>query len=727
MDKIFIGVAWPYANGPIHVGHMAGCNLPPDIFRKFHIMRGNEVLMVSGSDMHGTPVTVGAEKEGIKPEELAQKYHTMNDKALKDFGIEFDEFHSTEDPVHIETVSHLFKTIHENGYLYEKEMELPYCGECDRTLPDRYVEGECPFCHFENARGDQCEECGKLMDPDMLISLRCTTCGSEPKFVTRSHFFFKLSALEQELKEWMSDKDYWRPHVLNFSRMFIEGGLKDRPVTRDTTYGIKIPFDGHDDKRIYVWFEAFMGYYTMAVKWAMDENGQVDQQKLDSFWKNPECRHYYFLGKDNIPFHTIFWPAVLRSFDRELNLPYDVPGNALLRFEGQQFSKSRGVSFSIKDILDQYDPDAMRYYMTSIMPENRDTDFTWDDFRTRNNNELVATYGNFVHRTLSFTQKNFGQIPERPGLLGIPDNEAIEEIKKVAHDVAEHLDKCEFKRAIKRAMELARYGNQYIDTKAPWAELKQDRDKCAITLHTSLRISKALAVIMAPFMPFSSQRLWESLGEEGEVLEAKWEQTMEPPISGVELEKPEPLFKKLEEIDMTNDIETPAEPEPETVNPADELKKLDLRIGRIAEVHDHPDADKLIVMIIDLGDEERQLVAGLKEHYSKEELEGKVITVVCNLKPAKLRGIESQCMLLAASDEEKVSILMPDGDAKPGDRILGANGEKMISFPEFQKFILRIGEDNKAVIISDGSELLLRTETSGIVPDKDMEPGSKVK
>ncbi len=728
MSKIFIGVAWPYANGPIHVGHMAGCNLPPDIFRKFHIMRGNEVLMVSGSDMHGTPVTVGAEKEGIRPEELAQKYHTMNDKALKDFGIEFDEFHSTEDPVHIETVSHLFKTIHENGYLYEKEMELPYCGECDRTLPDRYVEGECPFCHYENARGDQCEECGKLMDPDMLISLRCTACGSEPKFVTRSHFFFKLSALEQELKEWMSDKDYWRPHVLNFSRMFIEGGLKDRPVTRDTTYGIKIPFDGHDDKRIYVWFEAFMGYYTMAVKWAMDKDGQVDEQKLESFWKNPECRHYYFLGKDNIPFHTIFWPAVLRSFDKDLNLPYDVPGNAYLRFGGQQFSKSRGVSVSIKDIVEKYEPDAMRYYMTTTMPENRDTDFTWEDFQTRNNNELVATYGNFVHRTLSFTQKNFGQIPDEPGQLSAPDEEALEEIKAVVHDVAEHLDKCEFKRGIKRAMELARFGNQYIDTKAPWAELKQDRDKCAITLHTSLRISKALAVIFAPYLPFSSQKLWEALGEEGQVLDKdNWNKAIEPPISGTELKKPEPLFKKLEEIEEDDEMDTDTTIEEKIASPADELKKLDLRIGRIAEVHDHPDADKLIVMIIDLGDEERQLVAGLKEHYSKEELAGKTITVVCNLKPAKLRGIESQCMLLAASDDEKVSILMPDGDAKPGDRISGAEGAKQISFPEFQNVTLKIRDGNKAAIMSADSELLLRTGNMNIVSDKDMKPGSKIK
>ncbi len=733
MDKIFIGVAWPYANGPIHVGHMAGCDLPPDIFRKFHIMRGNDVLMVSGSDMHGTPVTVQAEKEGISPKELAEKYHLMNVKALDDFGIVFDEYHSTEDPDHIRTVQELFLRLHENGYLYEKEMQLPYCGECDRTLPDRYVEGECPFCHFENARGDQCEECGKLMDPDILISLRCTACGTEPKFVTRNHFFFKLSALEEPLKKWMADKNHWRPHVLNFSRMFLEGGLKDRPVTRDTTYGIKIPIEGHDDKRIYVWFEAFMGYYTMAVKWATDETGQIDQDKLDTYWKNPGCRHYYFLGKDNIPFHTIFWPAVLLALEWDLNLPYDVPGNAYLRFGGQQFSKSRGVSVSIKDIVKEYDPDAMRYYMATTMPENRDTDFTWEDFKTRNNNELVATYGNFVHRTLSFTQKNFGQIPGIPDQLETADIEALKEIESVVHDVAEHLEKCEFKRGIKRAMELARYGNQYIDAKAPWKELKQDRDKCAITLHTSLRISKALAVVFAPYLPFSSQRLWEALGEEGGVLDkGNWAMAVEPPISGIELQRPEPLFRKLEDINMNTEMDDAAAntaKEDKVLAPSEGLNKLDLRIGLIKEVHDHPDADKLIVMIIDLGDEERQLVAGLKEHYSRDELEGKHITVLCNLKPAKLRGIESQCMLLAATDDDSgvVSILIPIGDFKPGDRIIGTEKAKQISFPEFQRFRFEIGEDNKAVLISGDDVMDLSTENARICPDKPTKPGSKVR
>ena len=716
MTKIFIGVAWPYANGPIHVGHMAGCNLPPDIFRKFHLMRGNEVLMVSGSDMHGTPVTVGAEKEGIPPKELAEKYHQMNVKAFHDFGVVFDEFHSTEDPDHIRTVQEMFLKIHENGYLYEKEMELPYCGECDRTLPDRYVEGECPFCHYENARGDQCEECGKLMDPDMLINLKCTTCGTTPNFVKRNHFFFKLSALEEPLKKWMADKDHWRPHVLNFSRMFLEGGLKDRPVTRDTTYGIKIPIEGHDDKRIYVWFEAFMGYYTMAVKWA---NG--DQEKLNSFWKNPECKHYYFLGKDNVPFHTIFWPAVLQSFDTELNLPYDVPGNAFLKFGGQQFSKSRGVSVSIKDIVEEYDPDAMRYYMSANMPENRDTDFTWDDFVTRNNSELVATYGNFVHRTLSFTQKNFGQIPEAP-----LNPEAKKQIESALEEVSQHLEKCEFKMGIKRAMELARFGNQYIDSQAPWKQLKESRDDCAATLFTSLCISKTLAVVFAPYLPFSSQKLWKSLGEEGNILEARWEDALAPPKAGTEFQRPEPLFKKLE---------PPKKEEPEPEEPKKEelkmtemtLDKLDMRIGKVIEANEHPNADKLIVLNVSLGDSNRQLCAGLKEHYSLEEFIGKHIVIVCNLKPAKLRGIMSEGMLLAASQGDIVSLLLPPENAEPGTQLDGSTQAKQMEFPEFLKYQLEVGPDGNAGVIISGQFIPFTVNGKTIGTDKNLGPGAKIK
>ncbi len=717
MKRIFIGVAWPYANGPIHVGHMAGCNLPPDIFRKYHRMKGNQVLMVSGSDMHGTPVTVRAEKEGMAPLELARKYHEMNVKALKDFGIEFDVFESTEDGTHKAEVRKLFLRLLEREFLYEKEMQLPYCPKCARTLPDRYVEGECPNCHFENARGDQCEKCGKLMDPDMLIGLKCITCGTTPEFVKRKHFFFRLSAQEEFLKGWMAPMTHWRPHVLNFSKQYLESGLKDRPVTRDTTYGIEIPLPGHDDKRIYVWFEAFMGYYTMAVKWA-----DGDRKKFESFWKNPECRHYYFLGKDNIPFHTIFWPAVLKSLDWGLNLPYDVPANAYLKYDGEQFSKSRGISIDIKDIVARFDPDAMRYFMATTMPENRDTDFTWDDFITRNNSELVATYGNFVHRALSFAQKNFGEIP-----AGTPEPEAATEMKKALEEVSQHLEKCEFKNAIRRAMELARFGNQYIDAKAPWRQLKESREACASTLYTSICLSKALAVMMAPFMPFSSQRLWEALGESGKVLDAKWEDALVPPKSGRKLAEPKPLFRKLEP-DEAGKLEARKTEQATESAQAGGLGKLDLRVGEIKTANDHPNADKLVVLTVDVGGETRQLCAGIKKQYALEDFPGKKIIVVCNLLPAKLRGVMSEGMLLAASEGDVVSLLQPPADATPGDRVDGTVPAPQITISDFAAYQLQTGRDRNAEYVSPGGQHSpLTVGGRPIGTDKNVGPGAKIK
>ncbi len=747
LDTIFIGVAWPYANGPLHIGQVAGCYYPPDIFARYHRMKGNRVLMVSGSDMHGTPVTVKAEEEGVTPKEIAERYHAMNTQSLKDLGVRFDVFESTEHEVHIEVVKNLFLRLHENGYIYEKEMTLPYCSQCDKYLPDRYVEGVCPHCEYENARGDQCEECGKLLEPEQLIKPRCKRCGEEPKPVTRTHLFFKLSAFEETLKEYVKDKDYWRAHVVNFTRNWLEQGLKDRPISRDIDWGIDIPLEGYDDKKIYVWFEAFMGYLTMVHVWARQ---QGDPEKWREFWQNPEARHYYFLGKDNVPFHTIFWPAVILGVDDDLNLPYNVPANAFMRFGGEQFSKSRGVSLALKDLLEEYDADALRYYLAVIMPENRDADFSLREFVEKNNNELVATYGNFVHRALSFTQKNFGQIPEE-GEVGDLEKKAFEEIKKCVSEVGQYLEKCEFKRGIKRAMELARFGNQYIDTKAPWSQIKEDKGACGTTLHTSLHIARALSIIMTPYMPHASQKLWEMLGEEGEVSEAGWDDAVGPPKAGFELEPPQPLFKKLEDIEMETD--KPDFPE--------EMKLLDLRIGKITAVFDHPNADKLIIMKVDLGDEERDLVAGLKEHYSKEELVDKFIVVVCNLKPARLRGIESKGMLLAASgtataggaaaggtttdggaaaggdatdsgaaaeDEPVVSILQPDGEVVPGERILGTEGKGQLSFPDFQKLGLEIGAEGPAEFISsDGQRAVLKTEKAVMVPDKVVKTGAKIR
>ncbi|UCD92729.1 MAG: methionine--tRNA ligase [Methanobacteriota archaeon] len=730
MAKIFIGVAWPYANGVIHIGGVAGCYLPPDIFARFQRMKGNEVLMVSGSDSHGTPTTICAEAEGVSPEEIAERYHKINWDYLQKLGSSYSLFLNTENSTHKEVAQDFFRRLYDEGYIYEKEMVLPYCESCGRFLPDRYVEGTCPHCEYESARGDNCDECGKLLDPEDLISPRCKNCSTEPIMKRRNHLFFKLSAFEEPLKEYVKDKDYWRAPVIKFTRSWLEGGLEDRPVSRDIAWGIDIPIEGHEDKKIYVWFEAFMGYYSMAVEWARLQ-GEPDKWK--EFWQDPDVRHYYFLGKDNILFHTIFWPAVLLG-DGTLNLPYDVPANQFMRFAGEKFSKSTGVSLGIDYFLDNYPVDSLRYYLAINMPENRDVDFSWDDFVAKNNGELLATYGNFVHRVLTFTGKNYGEFPQ-PGELEEIDKKALEMIENRWKVVGDHLEVCQFKAALKKVMELAKFGNQYMDTKAPWSQIREDREACATTLYVCLRIVQSLCTMASPFLPHSSQRLWEMLGNEGEVEKHGWDYALEDIPVGRKLVKPTPLFEKLES--------------PETAGIEDETERLDIRVAKVLSATDHPDAEKLIVMEIDIGTEKRTIVAGLKPYYTREDLEGKNIIVLCNLQPAKLRGIESNGMLLAAEDGEVVSLLIDESGAKAGERVLGIEDAPVITFEDFKKLRIVAGlatekgvqvgkEDFVELEAPSGSHIILFFGEGelGFLPfkagetfvslDQDVSPGSRV-
>ena len=730
-EKIFIGVAWPYANGPIHVGHVAGSLISPDIFARYNRMKGEEVLMVSGSDQHGTPITVTAEKEGLTPKEVAERYHEINKKCMEELGITFDLFLKTSHPAHKKVVHDIFLTLLEKGFIYKKTTMQPYCLKCARFLPDRYVEGECPYCHFENARGDQCDECGNTLDPEELINLRCKICTSKPEMRETEHFFFKLSAFEKPLLEYIKDKDYWRSNTINFTRNWIEGGLKDRAVTRDLKWGIDLPFEGFENKRIYVWFEAVMGYLSASMEWSR-RIGEPDKWK--EFWQDKGVKHYYFLGKDNIPFHTIYWPAMLLGHGN-LNLPYDVPANEFLRYGGEQLSKSRGVTVDIPDILDKYDADALRYYLTAIMPELHDADFTWDEFDRKNNDELVATYGNFVHRVLTFAYKHFEKVPERGKLKDI-DEEALKRIKEQISKTSDHIEKCQFKKGLKCIMDLAKFGNQYFDAKAPWSEIKNDKEACATTIYTCLRIVKALAVGFAPFLPFSSERLWHLLGYKNSVHEQHWDEAEKEIKIGQGLLKPEVLFKRIEErVEEKGLIR--------------ELEKVDMRIGEIVNIEQHPNADKLIILTVDLGDEKRKLVAGLKEHYDSNELINKKIVVVCNLQPVKLRGVESRGMLLAAQDERNIGVLTVDKKAKNGAEINGCKkGAKMISFDEFKMLDLRVGDigdegikvgalilpiekalpQKKCAVLMKGKEgILLKTKDDVLITlDKDIKNGSRI-
>jgi methionyl-tRNA synthetase len=632
-------------------------------------MNGNEILMVSGSDEHGTPITVTAEQEGVQPEVIAKRFHEINTKALNDLGISFDLFFETSDPNHRAVVHDIFKKLLENDHIYKKTMKSLYCNQCNRFLPDRYVEGQCPHCDYPAARGDQCDECGKPLDPVELIAAKCKICGSYPEIQETEHFFFKLSEFQEKLVEYTADKEYWRHNTKNFTRNWLASGLKDRPITRDISWGVDIPLEGYEKKRIYVWFEAVIGYLSTSKEWAR-RAGNPD--KWQEFWQDPEVKHYYFLGKDNIPFHTIIWPAILLGYGG-LNLPYDVPANEYLRFAGEQFSKSRGVTIDIPNLLEHYSPDQLRYYLAINMPENRDTDFSWDDFENKINTELVGALGNFIHRVLTFTAKNFGSIPIMDeSHLNDDDNKALKMIETTFVEVAEEIEKCQFKNAIKKVMALAHFGNRYFDKKAPWALIKTDKEICGTALHVNLRLVKALAFLMYPFIPNAAERLWAMLGKTESIKKHPWSDGTKPLKPGSTLNRPEPLFKKIEIKDEKKEPVGEKPPEQISEGVVDMVKitdfqKFNIRIGKVIKVEDHPDAEKLYVMQVDFGNDQRQIVAGLKQVYEKDQILNKKIVVIVNLEPAKLRGVDSNGMLLAADDGKgTVSLLVPDTDRDIG-------------------------------------------------------------
>ena len=675
MRKIFIGVAWPYANGPIHLGHIAGCYLGADIFARFHRLKGDNVLMVSGSDQHGTPITVTAEKEGVLPSVIAERYHEINSRALKDLGIEFDFFTKTSTEEHKRAAQEFFLKLRENGYIYEKETLQLYCPHCEKFLPDRYIEGICPHCGYEKARGDQCDNCGKILDPLDLKNPRCQICGTAPEPRNTRHMFFKLSALEERLIEYVEDRPYWRPSVKNFTYNWLKSGLRDRAVTRDIKWGIEVPVEGWEDKRLYVWFEAVMGYLSASVTYS-GMQGKPDMWR--EYWdENSDAEHYYFLGKDNIPFHTILWPAMLMAHGG-LKLPDNVVANQYLRYGGEQFSKSRGVSIEVGEVLKKFSQDQIRYYLAASMPENRDTDFTWEDFERRINTELVNALGNYVHRVLTFTYNNFGEIPER-GPLSEEDEEALELLKATVERVENNLEKASIKDAIADIVEMARFGNNYMSRTAPWSLIKEDRKRCATVLNVNIALVRGIGIMLAPFLPSASEKILTGTGEK----DLEWNESLGPLKEGFKLEKSEPLFHKVK-------IEKESFPE---------FERLNLRSGNVVSVENHPDADRLYVLKVDLGEgEPRTLVAGLKAFYSPEELKGKTLIVLANLEPAKLRGVKSEGMLLAADHEEEeneiVAFLTPSRRIPPGTPINSGmrQGEKRINYKQFSSMTLRIAE-----------------------------------
>lgn len=534
-------MAWPYANGSLHLGHIAGAYLPADIFARYHRMAGNRVLMVSGSDQHGTPVTVRAENEGRSPQDVIDEFHPEFLRYWRELGITFDLFTTTGTKNHEATTHEFFVDLLKKGYIYKGTTDQFFDPQAGRFLPDRYVEGTCPHCGYEKARGDQCDNCGRTLDPDQLINPRSRMTGATPEMRATDHFFFKLSAFQEPLLEWLASREGWRKHVQAYSAGVCQEGLHDRSITRDMEWGVSIPVeDLGPGKRIYVWFEAFIGYVSASKEWARHK-GTPDAWR--DWWEDPEALTYYFIGKDNIFFHTIFWPAVLMAHGG-LNLPTDVPANQYVTFRGAKASKSEGVGAPVLSYLERYQPDAIRYTLAAIMPETSDTDLAETEIVRRNNDELVATWGNLVNRVLTMTYRNFDGAVPAPGAMTAADERLLAGGNVVLEEVRGHIEAVRLKAGLQAAMAFAQEANAYLNETEPWKTAKVDRERTATSLYVALCAINALKIALYPYLPFSSQKIHAYVGYSGSIEKAGW--SAQRPEPGARLEQPEPLFPKVE-------------------------------------------------------------------------------------------------------------------------------------------------------------------------------------
>ncbi len=727
---ILVAVAWPYANAPLHLGHVAGSLLPPDTYARYQRMRGCQVLMVSGSDEHGTPITVQADKEKVAPAEIATRYHEEHRRQLLGLGISFDLFYRTSDHHHKQVAQEVFSALLKKGHLTERTTQALFCRGCNSFRPDRYVRGMCPSCRAEDARGDQCDACGATYDIDSLLRPRCAVCEESLQVLPTVHQFLRLQDFQRPLEGFLQERAAsWRPIVANQTRAWLDAGLKERAITRDIGWGVEVPLPGWDDKRLYVWFEAVIGYLSASLEWARRTGAATGQTRAwQTWWTNPEATHVYFMGKDNIPFHTIIWPSILMGYDQTLHLPDLVVANQYLTMDGAKLSKSKGNAISVGEFLEAFDADALRYYLSISAPEGKDVDFTWRDFVDRNNNELVATFGNYVHRVLHFTYKNFGEIPDLRQLTD-QDRALLTRLAVAEERVADHLEGCHFKAAMEEIMDLARNGNQYIDAMAPWDTLADNKVRTGHVMNMCLKVVRALAFLTSPFLPTSCQRIWELLGERSTLADHGWGDALAKLPEGQPLPKPTPLFRKLRYEDYFTPEggwrDTPA-PQPTAVPldpsgdpsagitqaaPArgggalmqigslpssggapllqigaigaqggaadhahvdkpgeqeDPAADLYLAVGHIGTAKQHPAADHLILLDVDFGVGARQVVAGLLAHYSVEELSNRDAVFLVNLKPARLRGSLSQGMLLAAEVEDPSIGVDDEGGAPAG-------------------------------------------------------------
>jgi methionyl-tRNA synthetase len=651
-----ITAALPYANGPLHLGHIAGCYLPADIYSRYLKAKGKDVLFVCGSDEHGAAITLRAKKEDTTPQEIVDKNHAIIEKAFNDFGIEFDIYHRTSSELHHETASEFFKDMHEKGAFIEKTTEQFYDEENNQFLADRYIVGTCPKCAFDGAYGDQCEKCGSTLSPTELIKPKSTISGNAPILKETTHWFLPMNDHEKWLKEWIEtgkldgvqqhDSSTWRKQVIGQCKSWIDNGLLPRSITRDLDWGIKVPVEGGEGKVLYVWFDAPIGYISATKQWALDNN-----KDWEDYWKKEDTELVHFIGKDNIVFHAIIFPIILKSHGDYI-LPTNVPANEFLNLEGDKISTSRNWAVWLHEYLEDFPnkEDELRYVLTSIAPETKDSEFTWKDYQTRVNSELVAIFGNFINRSVVLTHKYYdGKVPAQ-GVLSDYDKEVLAAIETTKLNVDELLSAYKFRDAQTEAMTLARLGNKYLADTEPWKLIKTDEETVKTIMNIALQLSNALSEIFIPFLPNTNAKLKRMLNSNG--------LTTLP--ADHQINKAELLYQKIEDDAIEIQIEKLKATAVNQSNPKakpmkdeitfDEFTKMDIRISTILTAEKHPDADKLIKMTVDTGIDERTIVSGIAEHYKPEDIIGKQVSVLINLAPRKIRGIESQGMILMAEN-----------------------------------------------------------------------------
>ena len=676
-QRYTITAALPYTNGPIHIGHLAGVYVPADIYARYLRMQGNDVAFICGSDEHGVPITIKAKKEGITPQDVVDKYNAIIKQSFLDFGITFDNYSRTSAKIHHETASEFFKNMYNQGKFVEETNEQLYDAEAKQFLADRFVTGTCPKCGFEEAYGDQCENCGTSHNATDLINPKSAISGAVPSLKETKHWFLPLDQYDEFFREWIlkGHKKDWKTNVYGQCKSWIDDGLRPRAVTRDLDWGIPVPVEGADGKVLYVWFDAPIGYISSTKEWAAREG-----KDWEPFWKDENTKLLHFIGKDNIVFHCIIFPAMLKGHG-EYILPENVPANEFLNLEGRKLSTSKNWAVWLHEYLEDFPDkqDVLRYVLTANAPESKDNDFTWKDFQTRNNSELVAIFGNFINRVAVLTQKYYEGVVPAPGPFSEVDTQTLEAVRAYPAVIGSSVEKYRFRESQNELMNLARLGNKYLADEEPWKTIKTDEERTKTVMFVALQIANALAILSEPFLPFTSNKLKTILNitEEQNWNDVAQKEVLMP--AGHTTAKSELLFSKIEDADIQKQLDkleaskkanelanAVVDPQKDTIT-FDDFTKLDLRVGTIIEAEKMPKAKKLLVLKVDTGIDTRTIVSGIAESFKPEEIVGKKVTVLVNLAPRALRGVESEGMILMTEDQNgKLVFVNPDEAVSTG-------------------------------------------------------------